>query len=85
MIRAGVGWQQLQSRTGGPPGILRQLALWAAIVVLLLFEILSNLLQVAAGVPPQSWFLAAGLYVAYAALIFAALTGRRNPSGAAPR
>jgi hypothetical protein len=79
-MRFEVGLAQIRTRVRNPPPIVRQVLLAAAVVVLLIFEIGVSAALTHGNAPIEVWYIAAGLYVIYLALIWAAL---RSTSGAA--
>lgn len=70
LLRCGIGSYQLRTVVGFV-SVRRQLALAAAIIVLLLFEIAVNVIRAAPDIPGEGWAFAAGLYAAYLVIIWA--------------
>lgn len=80
-MRCEVGLDQIRTRVRNPPPIVRQVFLAAAIAVLFGFEMGVGFLLIDGNAPVEVWRIAAGLYVVYLALIWAAL--RSTPGNAA--
>jgi hypothetical protein len=81
MIRSHIALGQLQEVCGGKAPVLRQVAIAAAIVNMLLFEGTINALALSKTVPAESWAIPAGFYVIYLAFIGWALRPmREHPS-----
>jgi hypothetical protein len=76
LVRASAGWHQIVRVCHGRTPWWRQLALAAAIVLLLLFEVAAGMLTTAKDEPASVWLFPAVLYVAYIALISLALQSR---------
>lgn len=72
-IRAATAQDQLLRRCDGHAPLLRQLALAAAIVLLLVFELLASILGLIADAPLVIWCVPAAAYAAYLVLIVWAL------------
>ncbi len=80
LIRASVGWRQIARVCHDRAPWLRQMALAAAIVLLLLFEVAVSVLTFAGDAPASAWWLPAVLYAAYIFMITRAL----RPEPASP-
>lgn len=73
-FRTESGYRQLEAVCGGRPTAWRQATLAGAIIVLLVFEALSNGLQFAGGhAPAEAWCTAIGAYLVYLGLVAVAL------------
>jgi hypothetical protein len=81
LIRAHLGWHQIARRCGGHAPLVRQLAMAAAIVLLLAFEGSVGVLAFADRLPPSAWWFPVGVYAGYLAMIIVAL----RPPSDAPR
>lgn len=79
-MRCEVGLAQIKTRVRNPPPIVRQVLLAAAVVVLLIFEIGVSAALMHGNAPLEVWYIAAGLYAIYLALIWAALRSTRHPA-----
>ncbi len=83
-IRSQIGWHQIAKRCGGRAPWLRQIAMAAAIVLLLVFEIAVSVLTFAAAFPASAWCIPAAFYAGYLVMIGLALRPapeNSNPSG----
>lgn len=82
LIRCSIGMRQFGSLGITAPSWFRQLLLAVAIIVLMLFEVITNLLRCGGGIPlKEVASIAAALYTCYLALIW--LTFRSPPTSAA--
>jgi hypothetical protein len=65
--------QQIAKRCGGQAPWLRQIAMAAAIVLLLLFEIAVMALTFSKNLPAEAWCFPVGFYAAYLVMVSLAL------------
>jgi hypothetical protein len=77
LIRAHIGWHQIAKRCAGRAPCLRQLAMAAAILLLLLFEAAVSVLTFADNFPAAAWWFPIGAYAGYLVMIAAALRSPR--------
>jgi hypothetical protein len=84
LLRSHVALNEVMHACGGRAPLLRQLAIAAATVVLLAFEVVVNGLSLAKEEPPEAWAVAGGFYFAYLCLITWALRPPREMPGTAP-
>jgi hypothetical protein len=73
LIRAHIGWHQIAKRCGGHAPWLRQVAMAAAIVLLLVFEAAVGILTFNDNVPVDAWWIPVGFYAGYLVMISFAL------------
>lgn len=76
--RAKIGARQLIQEHGDSPPLLRQIALAAAIVLLLIFDVFVVFLAFNKGERPVAWLVPVGCYVAYLMLVLWALRPVHN-------
>jgi hypothetical protein len=69
LARASMAYDQLKSICGGTPGVLRQIGVAIAIVLLLGFEAAVGAMTWANNVAAGEWLAAGGLYAAYLLVI----------------
>jgi hypothetical protein len=72
-IRTQIGWQQITKRCAGRAPWLRQIAMAAAIVLLLLFEIAVSVLTFGKNIPAEIWWFPVGFYAGYLVMVSLAL------------
>jgi hypothetical protein len=72
-IRTQIGWHQIARRCGGRAPWLRQVAMAAAIVLLLLFEIAVSVLTFDKMLPAKAWCVPVGFYAGYLVMVSLAL------------
>jgi hypothetical protein len=84
LFRSHVGSKQLRQFNKSDPIRGRQLALAAAITLLLLFEIGVMILHFANDEPGTAWIVTAALFVSYLFMIWIAVRPRRNLNECGP-
>lgn len=77
-IRTHIGWHQIAKRCGGHAPWLRQVAMAAAIVLLLGFEIVVSILTFDNAHPASDWLIPVGFYAGYLVMVSFALRPSRD-------
>lgn len=80
LIRAHIGWHQIANRCAGRAPWLRQIAMAAAIILLLAFEAAVGVLTFADDIPDSAWWFPTGIYAVYLLMITLALRSPREKS-----
>jgi hypothetical protein len=78
LIRTQIGWEQIAKRCGGRAPWLRQIAMAAAIVLLLAFEIVVSVLTFAKDLPASAWWFPVAFYAGYLVMVSFALRPSRE-------